>query len=101
MTVRLGEVTRYQVGRLWDRFYEDIDIDGSGRKTFLDRLHQLGLIEDEQGYKADRSKSTSAAALQGLFLYNKGNMEGAVAMAEGLTYSVHDEASEHDQGRND
>jgi chaperone BCS1 len=101
MTVRLGEVTRYQVGRLWDRFYEDIDTDGSGRKTFLDRLHQLGLIEDEQGHKADRSKSTSAAALQGLFLYNKGNMEGAVAMAEGLTYSVHDEASEHDQGRND
>ncbi|KAJ5240012.1 hypothetical protein N7468_004631 [Penicillium chermesinum] len=95
MTVRLGEVTRYQVGRLWDRFYEDIDPAGSYRKLFLERLEQFGLIEDEQGHKADRSKSTSAAALQGLFLYNKGNMEGAIAMVEGLTYSVHDEALGH------
>ncbi|KAJ5155883.1 hypothetical protein N7492_008686 [Penicillium capsulatum] len=93
MTVRLGEVTRYQVGRLWDRFYEELDTDGQHRKMFLDRLEQLGLIEDEQGHKADRSRNTSAAALQGLFLYNKGDMEGAIAMAEGLTYSVHDDAA--------
>jgi chaperone BCS1 len=91
MTVRLGEVTRYQVGRLWDRFYEELDSDGSHRKLFLDRLQQLGLIEDEQGHKADRAKSTSAAALQGLFLYNKGNMDGAIAMAEALTHSMHAE----------
>ena len=97
MTVRLGEVTRYQVGRLWDRFYEEIDTDGAHRKIFLDKLHHLGLIEDESGYKADRSRSTSAAALQGLFLYNKGNMEGAIGMAEGLTYSVHDEAIDRSQ----
>lgn len=95
MTVRLGEVTRYQVARLWDRFYEELDTDGHHRKIFLDRLEQLGLIEDEQGHKADRSRNTSAAALQGLFLYNKGDMEGAIAMAEGLTYSVHGEAAEH------
>ncbi|KAJ5492927.1 Mitochondrial chaperone BCS1 [Penicillium diatomitis] len=101
MTVRLGEVTRYQVGRLWDRFYEDIDLEGVKRKAFLDRLQQLGLIEDAQGHKHDRSKSTSAAALQGLFLYNKGNPDGAIAMAEGLTFSVHDEAMEHGQHRND
>lgn len=94
MTVRLGEVTRYQVGRLWDRFYEELDTDGSYRKLFLDKLHSLGLIEDEHGQMADRSKSTSAAALQGLFLYNKGDMQGAIAMAEGLTYSVHDEANQ-------
>ncbi|CDM28435.1 hypothetical protein DTO013E5_1098 [Penicillium roqueforti] len=91
MTVRLGEVTRYQVGSLWDRFYEDIDTDGVYRKLFLDRLQELGLIEDESGNKADRSINTSAAALQGLFLYNKGNMEGAIAMAEGLTHNVHAE----------
>ncbi|KAJ5266949.1 hypothetical protein N7478_009757 [Penicillium angulare] len=101
MTVRLGEVSRYQVGCLWDRFYEELDTDGSHRKIFLDRLQELGLIEDESGFKADRSRNTSAAALQGLFLYNKGNMEGAVAMAEGLTYSVHDEAMEHSQGPNE
>ncbi|KAJ5687186.1 hypothetical protein N7536_009805 [Penicillium majusculum] len=101
MTVRLGEVTRYQVGCLWDRFYEDIDTDGVYRKLFLDRLQDLGLIEDESGNKADRSMNTSAAALQGLFLYNKGNMEGAISMAEGLTYSVHTEALGQDQGKNE
>ncbi|KAJ6143866.1 hypothetical protein N7471_003319 [Penicillium samsonianum] len=101
MTVRLGEVTRYQVGCLWDRFYEDIDTDGVYRKLFLDRLQELGLIEDESGNKADRSINTSAAALQGLFLYNKGNMEGAISMAEGLTYSVHTEALGQDQGKNE
>ncbi|KAJ6115587.1 hypothetical protein N7523_006004 [Penicillium sp. IBT 18751x] len=97
MTVRLGEVTRYQVARLWDRFYEEIDTDGANRQVFLDKLHHLGLIEDESGNKPDNPRSTSAAALQGLFLYNKGNMEGAIAMAEGLTYSVHDEAMDHSQ----
>ncbi|CRL22264.1 ATPase, AAA+ type, core [Penicillium camemberti] len=101
MTVRLGEVTRYQVGCLWDRFYEDIDTDGVYRKLFLDRLQELGLIEDESGNKADRSMNTSAAALQGLFLYNKGNMDGAISMAEGLTYSVHTEALGQDQGKNE
>ncbi|CAI7591963.1 hypothetical protein PCG10_000658 [Penicillium crustosum] len=101
MTVRLGEVTRYQVGCLWDRFYEDIDTDGVYRKLFLDRLQELGLIEDEIGNKADRSMNTSAAALQGLFLYNKGNMEGAISMAEGLTYTVHTEALGQDQGKNE
>ncbi|CAG8335838.1 unnamed protein product [Penicillium nalgiovense] len=101
MTVRLGEVTRYQVGCLWDRFYEDLDTDGVYRKLFLDRLQELGLIEDESGNKADRSITTSAAALQGLFLYNKGNMEGAISMAEGLTYSVHTEALGQDQGKNE
>ncbi|KAL5340122.1 BCS1 N terminal-domain-containing protein [Aspergillus crustosus] len=89
MTVRIGEVTRYQVISLWDRFYSEVDTTGSYRQTFLDRLEDLGLIEDENGQKADRSKSTSAAALQGLFLYNKENMEGAIAMADGLIYQLH------------
>ncbi|CAI7610587.1 unnamed protein product [Penicillium pancosmium] len=93
MTVRLGEITRYQVSRLWDRFYSEIDAEGTHRQIFLNRLQELGLIEDENGQKADRSKTTSAAALQGLFLYNKGDVEGAIAMAEGLMYTVHDEAS--------
>ncbi|KAG2419690.1 mitochondrial chaperone BCS1 [Aspergillus terreus] len=97
MTVRLGEVTRYQVGCLWDRFYGDLDTSGTYRQRFLDRLHELGLIEDENGRMPDQAKSTSAAALQGLFLYNKGDMEGAIAMAEGLTTSVHEEAMEHGQ----
>lgn len=97
MTVRLGEITRYQVGCLWDRFYGELDESEAYRRVFLDRLQQLGLIEDENGRKPDRRKSTSAAALQGLFLYNKGNMEGAIAMAEGLVNSVHDEVMETNQ----
>lgn len=97
MTVRLGEVTRYQVGCLWDRFYEELDTDGQYRTMFLGRLQELGLIEDEAGNKADRSPNTSAAALQGLFLYNKGNMEGAISMAEGLIYTAHAEALGQDQ----
>ncbi|PLN85734.1 mitochondrial chaperone Bcs1 [Aspergillus taichungensis] len=94
MTVRLGEVTRYQVSCLWDRFYGELDPEGTNRKVFLDRLHELGLIEDENGRKPDGSRTTSAASLQGLFLYNKDNMEGAIAMAEGLTYSIYDDSQE-------
>ena len=94
MTVRLGEVTRYQVSCLWDRYYGELDTEGTHRKVFLDRLHELGLIEDENGRKPDGSRTTSAAALQGLFLYNKDNMEGAIAMAEGLTYSIYDDSQE-------
>ena len=95
MTVRLGALTRYQVGCLWDRFYGELDPTGAYRQTFLTRLQEIGVIEDENGWQADRSKTTSAAALQGLFLYNKDDMEGAIGMAEALTYSVHDEAMEN------
>ena len=94
MTVRLGAVTRYQVGCLWDRFYSDFDTTGTYRQAFLRRLEELGIIEDENGEQEDRSKTTSAAALQGLFLYNKDNMEGAISMADALTFSVHQEAAD-------
>lgn len=92
MTVRLGEATRYQVSCLWDRFYGDIDTQGLHKEAFLSRLEELGLIEDANGQKSDRPRSTSTAALQGLFLYNKGNMEGAIEMAEGLAHNVYEEA---------
>lgn len=94
MTVRLGEVTRYQVASLWDRFYGELDPDHTYQRAFLNKLQELGLIEDENGWQADRSRSVSAAALQGLFLYNKDNMDGAIGMAEALTYSVYDEVAE-------
>jgi chaperone BCS1 len=91
MTVRLGEATRYQVAALWDRFYGDFDSNGIYKTRFLRRLADLGLIEDEHGQKTDWSKATSTAALQGLFLYNKGNMDGAIATAEALAQSVYDQ----------
>ncbi|EGD95174.1 mitochondrial chaperone BCS1 [Trichophyton tonsurans CBS 112818] len=84
MTVRLGEATRYQVSQLWDRFYGELDGSSAYKKAFLDRLTALGIVEDEDGRKRDRAMGTSAAALQGLFLYNKGNMDGAISMIEGL-----------------
>lgn len=84
MAVRLDEVTRWQAGQLWDRFYGELDKQGAFRARFLERLDQLGVIEAEDGGKIYPGRSTSAAALQGLFLYNKDDMEGAIAMAPGL-----------------
>ena len=84
MFVRFGEVTRHQVGSLWERFYGDLDPSGEHQRRFIEKLTELRIIGDEKGQGADPARTTSAAALQGLFLYNKGNMEGAIAMAKGL-----------------
>lgn len=84
MTVRLGEATRWQTGTLWDRFYGDLDRDGVFKARFLERLDELGILENEGGEQRGSARRTSTAALQGLFLYNKGDMEGAIAMALGL-----------------
>ena len=78
MSVRLGEATRWQTGMLWDRFYGDLDTEGVFKARFLARLEELGIFEE------DAEKRTSTAALQGLFLYNKGDMEGTIEMAVGL-----------------
>jgi chaperone BCS1 len=84
MTVRIGEATRYQAAEMWDRFYGDIDTDGQGRERFLDKLQELGLISDSSGATQGLKLRTSTAAIQGLFLFNKDNMAGSIAMAEGL-----------------
>ncbi|OCK83300.1 hypothetical protein K432DRAFT_347337 [Lepidopterella palustris CBS 459.81] len=76
MTVCLGEATEWQIEQLWDRFYADIDVDGEGRRRFMTRVKELGLVN-----------AISTAALQGLFLYNKDDIEGAISMAEGLAAS--------------
>lgn len=68
MTVHLGNATKWQMERLWDRFYADQDPKGEGQKRFIDRAIKLGLLDN-----------VSTAALQGLFLYNKGDVEGAIA----------------------
>lgn len=84
MTVRLGEATRYQSARLWQRFYGEFDSTGENERKFLDKMHRLGLIEDEKGHKLVPRRTTSTAALQGLFLYNKDDMKGAIEGAEYL-----------------
>jgi chaperone BCS1 len=89
MTVRLGEVTRWQTQGLWDRFYGELDPHGVSKARFMNRLEQYGIIESESGDKTHLGRSTSAAALQGLFLYNKGDPEGAVSMAQDLLPATH------------
>lgn len=89
MTVRIGEATRYQAGEMWDRFYADIDTDGQGRARFLERLEELGLVTDEVGTLEPKLR-TSAAAIQGLFLFNKDDMDGAITMAEGLIPRIYE-----------
>ena len=77
MTVRLGEATTYQIEQLWERFYSDIDPEGKLRQQFMKKLGDVGVFSDLTA----RTSRTSMAALQGLFLYNKGNPQGAVDMA--------------------
>lgn len=70
MTVRLGEANEGQIAQLWDRFYAEHDGEGVYKARFLQRAKELGLVN-----------AVSPAAFQGLFVANKGNMEGAIAMA--------------------
>ncbi|KAL2184564.1 hypothetical protein L209DRAFT_758107 [Thermothelomyces heterothallicus CBS 203.75] len=82
--VRIGEATRYQAAQMWDRYYGDIDKDHSGRERFLKRLDDLGLFGGDSQNPDVPKRHTSTAAIQGLFQFNKGDMEGAINMADGL-----------------
>ncbi|KAI5865148.1 BCS1 N terminal-domain-containing protein [Durotheca rogersii] len=82
LMVHIGGATRYQAAQMWDRFYGDVDVDGAYRERFLKRLDELELFgEAKEGQPVTR---TSTAAIQGLFLFNKNDMDGAISMAEGL-----------------
>ncbi|KPM44849.1 Mitochondrial chaperone BCS1 [Neonectria ditissima] len=83
LMLRIGEATRFQAARMWDRFYGDVDADHSGRERFLTRLDELGLFGEGPDGKPSH-RHTSTAAIQGLFLFNKNEMKGAIDMAEGL-----------------
>jgi chaperone BCS1 len=84
MMVRIGEATRYQATQMWDRYYGDIDEDHAGRERFLNRLDELGLFGGDSQNADVPKRHTSTAAIQGLFQFNKGDMEGAIKMADGL-----------------
>ncbi|KAK6373648.1 Complex III assembly protein translocase and chaperone [Exophiala oligosperma] len=77
LTVRLGEATTYQISQLWERFYGEADPEGKLKQEFLKRLLDIGALPDAEA----RVSRVSMAALQGLFLYNKGDASGAVEMA--------------------
>jgi len=98
MTVRIGEASRYQAGLMWDRFYGDLDVNGEGKERFLKRLEQFGLIDDAAGNRTEEGSYTSAAAIQGLFLFNKDDMNGAIEMAEGLIPRVYEADSKTAKG---
>ena len=86
MTIHLGDVTRSQAGNLWERFYGQPDKHGNGKDRFLQQLDELGCFGSENGdiSTTDVRPGLSPAALQGLFLYNKDNMESAIRMAPDL-----------------
>lgn len=84
MTVRLGDATRTQVEQFWDRFYGDVDLEGRWKALFVKKLEELGNIERIEEDPALIPYPVSTAALQGLFLYNKADMEGAIEMAANL-----------------
>lgn len=91
MTVRIGWATRHQAAEMWDRFYGDIDVQSEGRALFLERLEQLRLIPNEEGvWHEGATRQTSTAAIQGLFITNKDNMNGAIEMAEGLIPRIYE-----------
>lgn len=107
MTVRIGEATRWQASGLWDRFYGELDTDGIFKELFLGKLQTLGLIsvaelDDDIGnvgsFPHSRNRHVSAAALQGLFLYNKGDMKGAISMVENLVVRVAEVSQETSPG---
>ncbi|PHH92054.1 hypothetical protein CDD83_9080 [Cordyceps sp. RAO-2017] len=84
MMVRIGEATRFQAAQMWDRFYGDVDPDASWRERFLQRLDRLGVFGGERGDGKPSRRHTSTAAIQGLFLFNKNDMQGAIGMADML-----------------
>ncbi|KAG8525880.1 uncharacterized protein KY384_000640 [Bacidia gigantensis] len=85
MLVHIGEVSKWQAGKLWDRFYGELDPEGTNKARFLGRLVDLGLLESSTRATVG---CPSPAALQGLFLYNKDNMDGAIQMAQELVAPV-------------
>jgi chaperone BCS1 len=95
LTVRIGEATRYQAAEMWDRFYGDIDGEGVGRARFLQRLEDLGLIAPE-GKPKTTKLHTSTAAIQGLFLFNKNDVEGAIEQAPGLIPRIYEAEEDQD-----
>ncbi|KAF2673511.1 putative mitochondrial chaperone BCS1 [Microthyrium microscopicum] len=78
MSLRLGNAKEYQISRLWDRFYGEIDGQEQGKVQFMQAIKDFGLVG-----------KISTAALQGLFLYNKSDTQGAVRSVAALAEVVY------------
>lgn len=85
MTVQVAEASRWQAAELWDRFYGRYDEHKAYRAKFLQQLAEWRLVgENRDSSHSAEPKGLSMAALQGLFLYNKDNMTGAIEMVKDL-----------------
>ena len=84
MTVHLGNATQWQMEQLWDRFYARHDVGGAGKRRFIEKAKEVGLINN-----------VSTAALQGLFLYNKDDVEGAIGMVDQLSIGHQSQPPRH------
>ncbi|KAI9824316.1 MAG: hypothetical protein M1826_007413 [Phylliscum demangeonii] len=96
LAVRLGPASRWQVEQLWDRFYGDVDGAGRAKRRFVQTLARLGVLADVEreeagdgdgdglGATVPAAAPVSPAALQGLFLHHKRDMEGAIRAAAGF-----------------
>lgn len=87
MTVRLGHATESQMEGIWDRFYAEFDPTGEAKQRFMAKAKAMGLVDN-----------VSTASLQGLFLYNKDDVEGAISMIDGLS-GAHDTRQPHVDAR--
>ena len=79
---RLGDATPWQIEQFWDRFYGGLDPDQALRAKFLGRLEALDILSPDGA--SPPAHPTSMASLQGLFLFNKDDPEGAIEMAQKL-----------------
>lgn len=84
MTIHLGNATEWQIGKLWDRFYAPFDPEGKGKQQFVERAKEFGLVDN-----------VSTAQLQGVFLYNKDDPGGAIAMVDQLASVMHAQQKKH------
>ncbi|KAI9654043.1 MAG: hypothetical protein M1831_005560 [Alyxoria varia] len=73
MTVHMGAATEWQVQQLWDRFFKDLDPESQAGKIFVEKFKSHGLLGE-----------VSTAALQGHFLFNKGDPSGAIQTLDHL-----------------
>lgn len=73
MTVHMGAATAWQVKQLWDRFFSHETSSEALKKTFIDRLASHQLLG-----------KLSTAVLQGHFLFNKNDAQGAISNVEQL-----------------
>lgn len=77
-SVRIGEASRAQIQRMWERFYDAMDESGDKRRLFMDRIDGLQL-----------AGKVSTAQLQGLFLLHKDDPDGAIESVKGLASQTH------------